>query len=237
MHKAWNKGLTKTTSTSVRKIAETMRTKKIDNFKKWRLEMQQKGIIKSQYPPIQKNGDLAELIGVVLGDGYVGAFPRTEVLRIVSNANNKGFIARYSALVEKIFEKKPTVKKRNSSHAVDITIYQKYIGKRLGLSTGSKKDVLLPMPRWIRSSKEYTIRYLRGLYEAEGSISFHQKTYTHKLQFSNTHDSLLTNVFDSLVRLGFHPHRSKKQIQISRKEEVQKLKNLLEFRIYEEMPK
>jgi DNA-binding transcriptional regulator WhiA len=233
MHKAWNKGLTKTTSASVRKIAATMRVKKIDNFAEWRKRMKVLGVIKSTYPPLKKNGDLAELVGVILGDGYIGAFPRTEVLRIVGSANNEGFIKRYSTLVEKIFLKVPAVKKRNSSEAVDITIYEKCIAKRLGMQTGAKTHVPLPMPKWISSNRSYTIRYLRGLYEAEGSISHHEKTYTHKFQFANTHSSLLDNVFDSLVALGFHPHRSKKQIQISRKEEVQNLKNLLEFRVYE----
>jgi DNA-binding transcriptional regulator WhiA len=233
MHKAWNKGLTKTTSASVRKIATTMRAKRIDNFSEWRKRMKALGVIKSTYPPLEKNGDLAELIGVILGDGYIGAFPRTEVLRIVGSANNLGFADRYSKLVEKVFQKKPAVKKRNIEEAINITIYEKNISKRLGLPTGARKSIPLPLPRWISSNNAYTIRYLRGLYEAEGSISFHPKTYTHKFQFANTHDSLLDNVFNSLVRLGFHPHRSKKQIQISRKEEVQNLKNLLEFRVYD----
>jgi len=232
MHKAWNKGLTKSTSTSVKKISTTMRLRKLDNFRAWRIKMKKEGGMKSTYPALKKNGDLAELIGVILGDGYIGTFPRTEVLRIVSNASNVGFIKRYATMVQDIFKKTPYVKKRNSSDAVDITIYEKFIGKRLGLPTGARTAVKLPMPKWIKDSKGYTIRYLRGLYEAEGSVSHHEGTHTHKLQFANTHQSLLDNVFDSLVRLGFHPHRSKRQIQISRKDEVQKIQNLLDFRIY-----
>lgn len=232
MHKAWNKGLVKTNNASVRKISETMKARKVDNFATWRKRMKAEGKMKTHYPVLRKNGDLAELIGAILGDGYIGAFPRTEVLRIVASANNEGFIKRYSELVEKIFQKVPTVKKRNSSEAVNITIYEKHIARRLFMQTGSKAHVLLPMPEWISMSRNFTIRYLRGLYEAEGSVSYHKKTYTHKFQFANTHPSLLDNVFNSLVGLGFHPHRSKRQIQISRKEEVQKLKNLIRFRIY-----
>ena len=232
MHKAWNKGLARTNNASVRKISETMKARKLDNFAAWRKRMVIEGKMKSHYPALRKNGDLAELIGVILGDGYIGAFPRTEVLRIVASANNEGFIKRYSELVEKIFQKVPTIKKRNSTEAVDITIYEKHIARRLSMQTGSKAHVPLPMPEWISMNRNFTIRYLRGLYEAEGSISHHEKTYTHKIQFSNTHSSLLDNVFNSLGGLGFHPHRSKRQIQISRKQEVQKLKNLLRFRIY-----
>ncbi len=81
--------------------------KKIDNFSEWRDRMKKLGKIRSIYKDLKKDGDLAELIGVILGDGHIGIFPRTECLLIFSNTKNKGFIRRYSALVEKIFDKKP----------------------------------------------------------------------------------------------------------------------------------
>src|SRR3989344_3770294 len=95
----WNKGLTKDTNLSVRKISETMRRKKIDNFCVWREKMKALGRIKSVYPPLEKNGNLAELIGVVLGDGHICVYPRTEELRLISNSNNPDFIKRYAQLM------------------------------------------------------------------------------------------------------------------------------------------
>jgi hypothetical protein len=56
------------------------------------------GKIISSYPTFVKNGDLAELIGVTLGDGHICVYPRTEELRIISNANNSGFIKRYKKI-------------------------------------------------------------------------------------------------------------------------------------------
>ncbi len=76
------------------------------------------------------------------------------------------------------------------------------------------------------------IRYLRGLYEAEGSHSVHLPTCTYKVQFSNRNVSMLENVFILVSRPGFHPHRSKYQIQLSRKEEVFKFLSLIKFRKY-----
>ncbi|MDD5152951.1 MAG: hypothetical protein PHS95_03110, partial [Candidatus Pacebacteria bacterium] len=80
--------------------------------------------------------------------------------------------------------------------------------------------------------KEYIIRYLRGLYEAEGSFCVHEPTYTHKFLFANKNISMLNNVYGLMKALGFHPHRSKYQIQISRKEEVQRAIKILGFRDY-----
>lgn len=53
-----------------------MKEKGLDNFAAWR---------KRQPVPqeLEKNGDLAELIGMVLGDGSIHKYERTEGLRIV----------------------------------------------------------------------------------------------------------------------------------------------------------
>jgi hypothetical protein len=42
----WNKGQTKYNNLSVKKISDTMKLKKIDNFKFWRDKMKKEGKIK-----------------------------------------------------------------------------------------------------------------------------------------------------------------------------------------------
>lgn len=190
------------------------------------------GILRKEYLPFKQNGDSAELIGVILGDGYIGKFPRTEVLTILSNSNNTGFIKRYSSLVKKIFNKNPSIFKRKKSNCVEIKIYQKEISKRLCVPSGSKRKLKIETPQWISRDKNYLKRYLRGLYEAEGSFCIHKPTYTYKLLFANRNNYLLEIVFSGLRLLGFHPHRSKYLIQVSKRKEVYRLKDLIEFRKY-----
>lgn len=229
----WCKGYTKETHPSVLKISKTFKKNGIDNFAKWRKKMIKQGWIKIYYPPLQRSGDLAELIGVILGDGYIGKFPRTESLTISSNSNNIGFIKRYTRLLEKIFGKKPSRgQNEKSKNCIRIRVYQKKISKRLGISTGPRKNQNIKIPQWILKNKEYLKRYLRGLYEAEGSFCAHKPTYTYKFLFSNRNESLLENVYQALKILGFHPHRSKYKVQISKKEEVYKIKDLIKFRQY-----
>src|SRR3989344_3671297 len=143
----WNKGQTKYTNPSVKKISDTMKLRKINNFKIWMDKMKAEGKIKSKYPPFKKDGNLAELIGVVLGDGHISSYPRTEELRIISN-------------------------------------------------------------------------------------SIHLPTYTYKVQFSNRNVSMLRNVFRLVSLLGFHPHKSRDMIQLSKKNEVLEFINLIKFRKY-----
>lgn len=227
----WCKGYTKETHPSILKISNTFKKKGIDNFAKWRERMKRLGNIKSIYPSFKQNGDLAELIGVALGDGNIFKFPRTEALTIASNAKNKGFIQRYSSLIQKIFSKKPKINKPYGG-CVRIRLYEKNISKRLNFPTGDRKNQNTKIPLWILRNRNYLIKYLRGLYEAEGSFCVHKPTYTYKFLFSNRNESLLRNVYRGLKILGFHPHKSKYQIQVSKKEEVYKVKNLIKFRQY-----
>lgn len=228
----WNKGLTKENNPSVKKISETMKKKKLDNFKLWRDRMKKEGKIKSIYPPLKKDGDLAELIGVVLGDGHICVYPRTEELRLISNSNNPGFIKRYAKIMEKVFDKKPYVTPNPTQNSTKIGFYQKNISKRMGISSGARGKLTIKVPNWIFRKKQYIVRYLRGLYEAEGSLNYHKKTYAHKFIFTNVNKSMLDNVFNLVKKIGFNPHRSLHKIQVSRKDEVKDLVSLLEFRKY-----
>ncbi|MFA6416468.1 MAG: hypothetical protein WCW56_03220 [Candidatus Paceibacterota bacterium] len=232
MPKNWSRGFTKETHPSLLKISQTMRNKKINNFAKWQETMRLSGKMKSNYPDFKKDGNLAELIGVVLGDGHIEIFPRTECLYVLSNSNNPGFIKRYSTLIEKTFQKEPTVTKMPHANCVRIRLYEKNISRRLGVPSGSRNRAKIEVPKWILKNPDFVVRYLRGLYEAEGSFCVHLPTCTYKFLFAGVNQSMLGNVFKLVEGLGFHPHMGKKQVQVSRKEEVYRLKELIGFRVY-----
>ncbi len=218
------------TDSTKQKISSTMRERRVDNFAKYRAQVNTNR--PDSYFNLEESGELAELIGVVLGDGYIGAHPRTEVLRIACNYNNPGFIKRYSSLVEQLFEKTPAVKKRKTSNCVDIVIYQKNISNRLGLQPGAKTHRPFTLPAWIKSNPGYQVRFLKGLFETDGCHATHLPTYTHKFIFSNVNKSLLDTVYMILCGLGFNPSRTAKTIQLSRKAEVARAVKLVKFRQY-----
>lgn len=209
-----------------------MRLRKIDNFANWRKEAVKAGLYKINFPPLPQSGDTAELIGVVLGDGHIEKFPRTERLLIFSNSANQGFVKRYSNLVEKLFDKKTYVYKQTGQNCTRISLYEKNISRRLGIPTGSRKDISIIVPPWILKNREFIVRYLRGLYEAEGSASIHTPTYTYKFSFANTNQDLLKIVHMMMSDLGFHPSIDKLRVQVSRREEYFRAIEKLEFRKY-----
>ena len=195
--------------------------------------MRRQGKILRSYSTFSPSGDLAELIGVVLGDGHIAKFPRTEGLTISGNAHNTGFTRRYGGLVQKLFGKKPyVVRSGERKSCMRIRIYQRDISKRLDIPAGNRSTCVINIPSWVRQRRPFLIRYLRGLYEAEGSFSVHRPTFTFKFLFSNRNPSLLNAVMEGLGVLGFHPHRSRDKVQLSRKDEVYRCMKLLRFRNY-----
>lgn len=196
--------------------------------------MKKLGKIRTIYPDLEKNSDLAELIGVILGDGHIRKFPRTDELSIFSNSNNPGFVNRYAQLVEKIFDKKPAVTFHSGKNCKRIRIYQKHIQSRLDIPYSPRGKSVIKVPNWVFRNRRHIVRYLRGLYEAEGCFCKHLPTSTYKLFFSNKNKSMLNNVFHLMEKLDFHPHMSKNHysVQISKKEEVLRALDLLQFRKY-----
>ncbi|HEY4496002.1 MAG TPA: LAGLIDADG family homing endonuclease [Candidatus Paceibacterota bacterium] len=227
----WSKGYTKESHSSIAKISNTFKHRKIDNFAKWRIWARKNNIIANPLS-LNRDGDLAFLIGLVLGDGNIYRFKRTECLRITLGTDKPNLWKYAVAVVEEAFGKRPTVVKVKNSKCMIITLYQKMIGERLGVPIGNRGKRSISVPRWILSKRIFMLRYLRGLYEAEGSFCVHKPTSTYKFLFSNKNKSLLRIVFRFMKSLGFHPHVSSYKVQISRKKEVYSAIKLLQFRQY-----
>lgn len=212
------------------KISSTMKSRGIDNFKNWREKMRSIGKIPDVNIIFPPSKNLAEYIGVVLGDGNISVFPRTERLIIVSNANNQYFIKRYSFLTEKLFNRKPTVSKLKGVNAIRISIYQKKISYRLKIPTGNRNGMHIIIPEWIWKENDYIISLLKGLFEAEGSLSIHLPTCTYNFQFKNKNRYLLNTVEKGLKALGYNPEIRRNAIRLRKKKEVETFKQLIDFR-------
>lgn len=228
----WNKGLTKNEHPGILKISQTFKKKGIDNFADWRRRAYTDGTLIKNYPVLHKNEALAFLIGLVLGDGNINKFPRTECLRITLGTDKPQLWHYTAKIVQLVFGKKPNIRKRRDSACVDVGIYQKEISKRLGIPLGARGMVKIQLPSWIGSNKKYLIACLKGLFEAEGSFSIHKNTYTYNLSFSNTNRALLDEVENGLRRLTFHPERRSRAVRLRKKHEAFAFIKLINFRKY-----
>jgi len=130
-----------------------------------------------------------------------------------------------------LFKKKPYIQKQKTA-SVRVGLYQKDLSRRLGIPTGSRKELVIALPKWISRKQEFVLAWLKGLFEAEGSLCIHKPTYTYNFAFANRNPSLLRHVQERLLSLGFHPEVRWNAIRLRRKEEVEKFRKLITFREY-----
>jgi len=115
---------------------------------------------------------------------------------------------------------------------VKITLYQKNISERLDVPIGNRRYSKKGLPQWVWEAENYLVACLRGLFEAEGSLSVHLPTYTYNFSFSNRNEKLLKDVQDSLIKLGFNPETRLYAIRLRKKNEVKYFRKLINFRNY-----
>ena len=229
---SWNKGKTKETDPSVRKISRTFKIRHIDNFYSWRQDQIKEGKIMSLYPKLVKSVELATLVGLVWGDGNISKFPRCERLVITLGTDKPKLIKFATLLVVHVFAKKPTVRKASYENAVKISLYQKHLSKRLGIPSGARKYSKKGLPKWIWRSRKFLLAGLRGLYEAEAYLSIHLPSSTYNFAFVNYNEKLLLDVKTALIKLGYHPEVRVNAIRLRKRDEVKSFEKLISFRQY-----
>lgn len=192
-----------------------------------------KNIKQIKYP--KESEDLAEIIGIILGDGHVGEFKkgkkiRCYMVRIAGNAiDDKDYLTNYiPKLFEKVFNEKGSLHFSKKSKVGYFTLYGKnYIQfiKSKGIQSGNKKKNNQNIPIWIKQNKKYLSRCIKGLIDTDGSIHYISKRNLNlRINYTSYIPNLLKDVRKGLIELGFVPCKiiCNKQIFISKKEEVTK---------------
>jgi len=169
------------------------------------------------------DGKLAELIGIILGDGHIQKNDKNGVhyLEIALNSTEFCQINRAGYLIKEKTNLKPKIYEKKG-HAVRIVAHSKDLVKKLedlGLSAGDKKQNQVGVPSWIKDDEAYSKHCLRGLIDTDGSIyqdTRGTKSYI-RIQFSNRSQELLNDFRDLCKKEDIKTVKGgKHQIQISR---------------------
>lgn len=121
-----------------------------------------------------KSQKLAELIGIVLGDG---GLTRDQCQITLSFKDDREFAVYVSDLIEELFAKKPTIAEypNHGCRRVIITgvdFVRMMVG--FGLRIGNKTKNQVEIPGWIRKNKLLYKASIRGLFDTDGG------TFTHR---------------------------------------------------------
>lgn len=162
--------------------------------------------------PINPSIELAELVGILLGDGGIRGSQFTITLNSIADDSYSHYVV---SLIDGLFTYKPTVAKRPNCNALTITTSGVEIVKyllKIGLHTGDKVRQQVGVPEWVKTSPEYSRWCLRGLMDTDGGIFTNSyiingKSYVYpKTNFTNASQPLIDFVYETLRNNGFHPN-------------------------------
>lgn len=176
--------------------------------------MRKKGIIpltKTYKLPHGYSEDLAEFMGIMLGDG---GMTRLQCNITLNSQADKDYISFVSDLAYRLFSEKPKMFKKKDCNAIALYYHGVLLINylcALGLKVGNKVRQQVDAPNWIKKSSLYRTACLRGLMDTDGGVFIHRytvngKKYQYKkICFSNRSMPLLIFVMETLTALGFNP--------------------------------
>lgn len=158
--------------------------------------------------------DLAEFMGIMLGDGGLTQFQCTIYLNSDTDVEYAQYVKR---LIKKLFDLTPSTYKLNREKVIRVSIsgvnLVEYL-KLKGLYVGNKVHLQVGVPDWVWAKPEYIKACIRGLIDTDGCFALHKykvngKEYCYpKICFSNRSEPLLNFVFQGLKQFGFNSKRT-----------------------------
>lgn len=175
-------------------------------------------------PPF--SDELAEFVGIVLGDGGI----TSNQLKITLNSHEeKEYQVFVSKLLFKLFHAKPALYQRKNEKACNIALAGVglvAILSELGLLPGSKVRRQAGVPTWVRNNKKYAVACLRGLMDTDGCVYHHDhishgvRCFNLGLTFTNRSRPLADFVFQTLLSLNLIARRTVDGVYVYRKEHI-----------------
>lgn len=162
-----------------------------------------------------KNVDLAEFVGVMIGDGGISKDRISITLNSKTDLAYSKFVCR---LIKKLFGLTPKIYKSKDSLALDIIVHRRNLVEfcvGIGLKFGNKLKQNLDIPDWVQKNDEFSLACLRGLFDTDGSVFAHRyrsggKVYFYpKMSFTSRSEALIKSVWKGLKKFGFNAKISK----------------------------
>lgn len=153
---------------------------------------------------------LAELVGILLGDGAISNYQ----VRVTLDRNvDREYATFVRNLMYDVFGERPSFMERSEDNTIALTISGAglvEVLEQVGLKRGNKIAHQIDFPKWTRSKRNYEIACVRGLFDTDGGLYFHHKVQRNYLGwcFSSSSKPLLQSVMDILLSLGFNAKKA-----------------------------
>src|SRR3989338_6942680 len=176
----------------------------------------------------KKGTDLAEFLGLVMGDGGISHYQVVITLHHIDDLAYSAFVIR---LMRKLFGVRPRIYHRPKDSINDIVLSRRELVEflhELGLPIGNKVKQQFDIPDWIKRNKTFAVACVRGLIDTDGSVFTHsyvvngKRYYYKKLSFTTRSAPLQISVAKILADLGMSPHLSGYDVRLDSIADMQK---------------
>lgn len=179
---------------------------KLRNISCGRVKFESLFKIKRRYEILpKKSGKLAELIGIILGDGNIQKLKRCQRLLISCDRKYLNRTNEIKNLLHGVFKKEPKIYKRSSVNCDDVCLYMQNVDIALGLKAGNKIKNKVRIPNWIMKNRRFLIVRLKGLFETDGTYAINKKAHVQFVEFENECPELRLSVYKAIRSLGYNP--------------------------------
>lgn len=160
--------------------------------------------------------DLAEIIGIMLGDGCLHKDKRGRIHTTIScNKLEKEYAIYLKELFSGYFHQY-SFQIVNATHEFLIRNISTTVGRYLvenGLKIGNKIKSEVDIPPWIFENDEYLRRCLRGLFDTDGCVYNKYDNYA-QIEFKFHSRHILESTRVAVVRLSFNPTKIQEKIEM-----------------------
>ena len=186
----------------------------------------------------EKNAELAELVGIILGDGNIQIAKKNKstsyMLRIVGDSRkDKEYLINYvKPLCDSLFGLDAKIKPHYMFNGLYVIVNSKNVTEFLlsiGLQAGNKIKNGVTIPPWIQKDVSLLKKCIRGLIDTDGSI-YELKPHwpgLWQICFTSQNPFLMQDVRNAFIKLGYSCSRishknSTPKIYITKKEDIRK---------------
>ncbi len=178
--------------------------------------------------------DLAEIIGIMMGDGclYLDRLNKYQTI-ICFHKKERDYLDYVKILFENYFQYKFCITEIKSEFLLRNTSV--FVGNKLidkGLSPGNKTNNKIVIPKWIMEDKKFLLMFIKGFFDTDGSVYCKYGNYA-QIQIKLGCQETLSSIRKALIKLGFNPTKIQKgnntysnfpywKIDLSRQGEIEK---------------
>lgn len=188
----------------------------------------------------KRNKKLAELYGILLGDGHIDKIKKYKVgvyhIKVTGHSigDKKYLLDFVKPLIESLFNVDVRIYYSKFNNALDIIADSRKIVdffEENEFKAGNKIKNKVTIPSWIKENNLFLAACLRGLYDTDGSFYRLTNQNSYQIHFKNHNFRLLKDARASLLKLGINVSNIMKNgsIVITKKTEIEKFYKLIGF--------